>query len=82
MLPVEHNDPTNEKTLSFSCRWAARFFPESSESSAESTFTCRPINPPWMLESELGVLLPALAEALAGAPAKGGTRIGWLTGEK
>ena|SRR5947209_2153829 len=40
------------------------------------------INPPWMLESELGVLLPALAEALAGAPAKGGTRIGWLTGEK
>jgi 23S rRNA (adenine2030-N6)-methyltransferase len=40
------------------------------------------INPPWKLESELGVLLPALAELLAGASGKGETRIGWLTAEK
>jgi 23S rRNA (adenine2030-N6)-methyltransferase len=40
------------------------------------------INPPWRMESELGILLPALAEVLAGAPGRGGTRIGWLTGEK
>jgi 23S rRNA (adenine2030-N6)-methyltransferase len=38
------------------------------------------INPPWRLESELAVLLPALAEVLASAPGSGGTRIGWLTG--
>ena len=40
------------------------------------------VNPPWRLEDELGVLLPALAEVLAGAPNRGATRIGWLTGEK
>ena len=40
------------------------------------------INPPWRLESELGVLLPALADMLAGAAGRGETRIGWLTGEK
>jgi 23S rRNA (adenine2030-N6)-methyltransferase len=39
------------------------------------------INPPWRLEEELGILYPALAQALA-APAKGATRIGWLTAEK
>jgi 23S rRNA (adenine2030-N6)-methyltransferase len=40
------------------------------------------VNPPWKLESDLAVLLPALAEVLAGTPGQGGTRIGWLTGEK
>jgi len=40
------------------------------------------VNPPWRLENELGVLYPALAEALVAGPAKGGTRIGWLAGEK
>ena len=40
------------------------------------------VNPPWRLESELGVLLPALADALAAGSSTGGTRIGWLTGEK
>jgi 23S rRNA (adenine2030-N6)-methyltransferase len=40
------------------------------------------INPPWKLESEVAVLLPALAEVLAGAPGSGRMRIGWLTGEK
>ena len=39
------------------------------------------VNPPWKLEGELGVLLPALAQLLAGASGHGGTRIGWLTGE-
>ena len=39
------------------------------------------VNPPWPLEGELGVLLPALAEVLANAPGQGVTRIGWLTGE-
>jgi len=39
------------------------------------------VNPPWKLEGELGVLLPALAEVLANAPGRGGTRIGWLSGE-
>jgi len=39
------------------------------------------INPPWKLEGELGVLLPALAGVLASTPGKGQTRIGWLTGE-
>lgn len=40
------------------------------------------VNPPWTLEKELGVLFPALAGALAGAGQSGGTRIGWLAGEK
>ena len=40
------------------------------------------VNPPWRLEGELGVLYPALAEGLVTGPAKGGTRIGWLAGEK
>jgi len=40
------------------------------------------VNPPWRLESELGVLLPALADVLAAGSSRGGTRIGWLTGEK
>jgi 23S rRNA (adenine2030-N6)-methyltransferase len=41
------------------------------------------VNPPWRLESELVVMLPALAEVLAGEPESGAaTRIGWLAGEK
>jgi len=41
------------------------------------------INPPWRLESELAVLLPALHRALSGAPpAPGHTPIRWLTGER
>jgi 23S rRNA (adenine2030-N6)-methyltransferase len=41
------------------------------------------VNPPWTLEAELGVLLPALAAALAAASNnRASTRIGWLTGEK
>jgi 23S rRNA (adenine2030-N6)-methyltransferase len=41
------------------------------------------VNPPWTLEAELAVLLPALAGALDEASNKGAsTRIGWLTGEK
>jgi 23S rRNA (adenine2030-N6)-methyltransferase len=40
------------------------------------------VNPPWRLEGELGVLYPALAEALAGTAKGATTRIGWLTGEK
>jgi 23S rRNA (adenine2030-N6)-methyltransferase len=39
------------------------------------------VNPPWTLPDELGVLLPALAQALGGAP-KGGVRLDWLAGEK
>jgi 23S rRNA (adenine2030-N6)-methyltransferase len=38
------------------------------------------VNPPWTLEHELSVLLPALALALGAA--KGGTRLDWLAGEK
>ena len=38
------------------------------------------VNPPWPLQSELAVLLPALAKALAGE--SGGHRIDWLAGEK
>jgi 23S rRNA (adenine2030-N6)-methyltransferase len=34
------------------------------------------VNPPWLLQSELGVLLPALANALVGS--SGGHRIDWL----
>ena len=39
------------------------------------------INPPWPLERQLGVLLPALAARLAREGA-GGTRLDWLAGEK
>jgi 23S rRNA (adenine2030-N6)-methyltransferase len=41
------------------------------------------VNPPWLLESELGVLLPALAERLADRTARfrGGWRLEWLAGE-
>jgi 23S rRNA (adenine2030-N6)-methyltransferase len=38
------------------------------------------VNPPWTLPSELAVLLPALAKALAGSAAA--HRIDWLAGEK
>jgi 23S rRNA (adenine2030-N6)-methyltransferase len=38
------------------------------------------INPPWTLESELSVLLPALADIL-GRGGKGGFRLDWLAGE-
>lgn len=38
------------------------------------------VNPPWTLESELSVLLPALAGAL-GRDGKGGFRLDWLAGE-
>ena len=37
------------------------------------------VNPPWRLEGELGVLLPALAAVLA---AGGPVRLDWLAGEK
>jgi 23S rRNA (adenine2030-N6)-methyltransferase len=41
------------------------------------------VNPPWRLESELAVLLPALFRALTGAePATAGTVVRWLTGER
>ncbi len=41
------------------------------------------VNPPFRLESELAVLLPALAAVLTGAQSDGAnTRIGWLAGEK
>ncbi len=39
------------------------------------------VNPPWTLEHELAVLLPALAAILA-AGGKGGARLDWLTREK
>ena len=38
------------------------------------------VNPPWTLESELSVLLPALA-AVLGRDGKGGFRLDWLAGE-
>jgi 23S rRNA (adenine2030-N6)-methyltransferase len=38
------------------------------------------VNPPWTLESELSILLPALAGAL-GRDGKGGFRLDWLAGE-
>jgi 23S rRNA (adenine2030-N6)-methyltransferase len=37
------------------------------------------VNPPYTLEAELGIILPALAASLA--PAAGGHRIEWLRGE-
>ena len=39
------------------------------------------VNPPWMLERELALLLPALAAVLAPGGA-GGSRLDWLTREK
>jgi 23S rRNA (adenine2030-N6)-methyltransferase len=39
------------------------------------------VNPPWTLESELSVLLPALADTL-GCDCKGGFRLDWLAGER
>jgi 23S rRNA (adenine2030-N6)-methyltransferase len=38
------------------------------------------VNPPWTLEQELHVMLPALAEVLAGAE-RGSSRIDWVSGE-
>jgi 23S rRNA (adenine2030-N6)-methyltransferase len=38
------------------------------------------VNPPWTLEQELQVMLPALAAALADAD-RGGSRIDWISGE-
>lgn len=38
------------------------------------------VNPPWTLEQELSVLLPALA-TLLGRDGKGGSRVDWLAGE-
>jgi len=38
------------------------------------------VNPPWRLEQELKILLPGLAEILAGAGG-GGARIDWIAGE-
>ena len=40
------------------------------------------VNPPWTLERELGVLLPALAELLERQPKGGGFRLDWLSGEE
>src|SRR2546423_5744806 len=40
------------------------------------------INPPWRLETQPEVLLAPLADVLGRAAGRGGTRIGWLTGEK
>jgi 23S rRNA (adenine2030-N6)-methyltransferase len=39
------------------------------------------VNPPWTLEKELSVLLPALA-AILGRDGKGGYRLDWLTGDR
>ena len=39
------------------------------------------VNPPWRLEEELSVLMPALAQALGAAPA-GAARLDWLAREK
>ena len=39
------------------------------------------VNPPWTLEKELAVLLPALAEMLR-REGKGGYRLDWLAGER
>jgi len=38
------------------------------------------VNPPWVLESELAILLPALA-GLLGHDGKGGFALDWLAGE-
>jgi len=39
------------------------------------------VNPPWTLEGELQVLLPALAQLLAREPGAGSIRVDWLAGE-
>lgn len=39
------------------------------------------VNPPWTLEKELSVLLPALA-AILGRDGKGGYRLDWLAGDR
>ena len=39
------------------------------------------VNPPWTLEKELAVLMPALAEMLR-REGKGGYRLDWLAGER
>ncbi len=39
------------------------------------------VNPPWRLDEEVSVLLPALAQALGTGPA-GATRLDWLAHEK
>ena len=39
------------------------------------------VNPPWTLEKELSVLLPALA-AILGRDGKGGYHLDWLTGDR
>jgi 23S rRNA (adenine2030-N6)-methyltransferase len=38
------------------------------------------VNPPWRLEAELAVLLPALGQAVGSR--EGGTRLDWIAGEK
>ena len=38
------------------------------------------VNPPWTLEQELHIMLPALVPVLAGAD-RGGARIDWISGE-
>ena len=40
------------------------------------------VNPPWLLERELAVLLPALASCLARDPGSGAARLDWLAREK
>jgi 23S rRNA (adenine2030-N6)-methyltransferase len=40
------------------------------------------VNPPWTLEAELAVLLPALAGLLERQPEGGGFRLDWLSGEE
>ena len=40
------------------------------------------VNPPWRLEGDLALLLPALFRALAGAEAGQQTTMRWLTGER
>jgi 23S rRNA (adenine2030-N6)-methyltransferase len=39
------------------------------------------VNPPWTLEAELSVLLPALVPLLERQPKGGGFRLDWLRGE-
>ena len=39
------------------------------------------VNPPWTLQAELSVLLPALAKCLESQPKSGSYRLDWLAGE-